>query len=137
MTRDFVLIGEVGEFNNVDLARLRPVASLTKGPEGGPDAARALRHVLDVGDEETVSEGVLAGHAHGSATTTGAIGIEVGEGIDAPGGNALVPDETVLDSLVVRHVVDEALGGIGASEEVELIIEVVARVVLDKVVLVS
>lgn len=134
MTRDLVLVGEVGEFDDVDLTRLRPVASLTKGPEGRPDTTRALRHVLNVGDEETVSEGVLAGHAHRSATTTGAIGIEVGVGIDAPGWDALVPDETILNSLVVRHVVDEALGGIGASEEVELIVEVVARVVLDKVV---
>lgn len=134
MARNLVLVSEVGELDDVDLAGLGPVASLTKGPEGRPDTTRALRHVLDVGDEQTVGEGVLAGHAHRSATTTRAIGVEVSVGINTPGRNAIVPDETVVDSVVVRHVVDETLSGIVASEEVELVVEVVAREVLDELV---
>jgi len=55
-------------------------------------------------------------------------------GINSPGGDALVPDQTVLDSVVVRHIVDETLSGIGASEEVELVVEVVAREVLDEII---
>ena len=134
MAGNLVLVGEVGEFDDVDLARLRPVAGLTKGPEGGPDTTRALRHVLNVSDEETVGESVLAGHAHRSAATAGAISIEMSVGINAPSRDALVPDQAVLDSIVVRHVVDETLSGIGASEEVKLVVEVVAREVLDELV---
>jgi len=69
VARNLVLVGEVGELDDVDLARLRPVTSLTESPEGRPDTTRTLRHVLDVGDEETVRESVLAGHAHRSAAT--------------------------------------------------------------------
>lgn len=134
VARNLVLVGEVSELDDVNLARLRPIAGLTKGPKGGPDTAGALRHVLNVGDEETVGEGVLAGHAHRGATTAGTISVEVSVGVNSPGRNALVPDQTVLDSVVVRHIVDETLSGIGTSEEVELVVEVVAREVLDEVV---
>lgn len=134
MTGHLVLAGEVGELDNVDLAGLRPVASLTKGPESRPDAARALRHVGNVGDEEAMGEGVLAGHAHRSTTAVGTIGIEMSVGVDAPGGNALVPDQTVFNSMVVRDVVGKALSRVGAGEEVELVVEVVAREVLDELV---
>ena len=134
VARNLVLVGEVGELDDVDLARLRPVTSLTESPEGRPDTTRTLRHVLDVGDEETVRESVLASHAHRSAATGRTISVQMSVGINTPGRDALVPDQTVLDSVVVRHIVDETLSGIGASEEVELVVEVVTREVLDEVV---
>jgi len=134
VARNLVLVGEVGELDDVDLAGLRPVTGLTKSPEGRPDTTGALRHVLDVGDEETMGESVLASHAHGSAAAGRTISVEMSVGVNSPGGNALVPDQTVLDSVVVRHIVDETLSGIGASEEVELVVEVVAREVLDEII---
>lgn len=126
MARHLVVDAQVGVFDDVNLARLRPIAGLAKGPECGPDTARALGHVRNVDDEEAVSKGFLAGHADGRAPSITSVGVQLGVGINTPGGNALVPDETIVYGVIVRDIVDEALGGVRAGEEVKATVEVVA-----------
>ena len=119
--------GAVDAFDDVDFAHGWPVGP--HEPEGGPDAADAAGHVGDIGQEEALVVGFLAGDADALAA-----GVGGGVVVDAHVcGVAVVADgayHLVLHCGCVVDVLHESSGGIGFREGGEGVKEVVPFVVI-------
>lgn len=87
-------------------------------PECGPHAADAAWHVRDVGDEEALVVGFLAGDADGGAAR-GGLGGAVDADVDGVGGLRGGADEFEGGGGGLRVVFYEAGGWVGVGEEIE------------------
>lgn len=118
----------VDALDDVDLARARPVRAEApqRGPRAAPDG-----HVRDVGDEEHVGVGLVGRDARGGAPGGRVAGLVVGAEVDAALG---VAGQARCGGGGGALVVDEAVGGVRAGVEGELVKEVGACVaVLERV----
>lgn len=104
--------------DDIDLAVVGPMGS--HGPHRGPDRA-AVRHSGDVEYHQTARVGVLARDSH---TVPQFLEAEVRFGVNFHDRNAVLDrDELILGSSGVVNIVDQAVGGISAFEEVEVVKE--------------
>lgn len=100
--------------DDVDFAGVRPVLAVAKGPVRGPDAA-AMRHGVDVGDEEAALPGLLGADTDG---VTVAACSDVGEVVDCKDNGTIILDVSELGSVVTADKVHVAVSRITASEEI-------------------
>ena len=100
--------------NDVDLACKRPGFATAERPVGGPDTA-PVGHGVDVGDEEAALERVLGADAHGLALASG---LDVRGAVDGHDDCVVVLDVGNLGGFLTADVVDQAVGGVVAGEEV-------------------
>ena len=109
---DLVSTGEVDAFQDVDLAVVRPVTAYE--PECGPDATDGPGHMGDVGDEETMRIGFVAGDANGVAA--GGCGVQGGV-INAHVDLVVVGvDKALALGCALGLVVDPATGWVSVGE---------------------
>lgn len=91
----------------------------TKHPKGGPDAATASGHVLDISDEQARVKGLVRRDPHRLASL--ALGLGVDAEVDAAPG---VAREAAVVGRHGARVDLRALGGVRLIEEAELVEEV-------------
>lgn len=106
----------VDAFENVNLTRVGPLR--TEHPIRRPCTADTARHVCNVGNEQTTSEGLFRSHSNGLATFGRVLGLEVNTHENSTFG---VSSEALLVGSLAIDIFDEALSGILVGEEVEAI----------------
>lgn len=109
----------IDTFDDVDFAAAGPVRS--ECPEGGPDAAGAAGHVLDVGDEEALGVGLVAVHAGGGTTAAWVHGCVVDAEINCA--ICIASEGCGVGDLRVG-IADEAMCGVTLVEEAEGVEEI-------------
>lgn len=123
METDLVLGLSVDTLEDINLARGWPVG--TEHPVCGPDTGDAARHMGNIGDEETVSEGVVRGDTDRPSAVGGVLCLVVYAHVDS---TIDIASQTLRVGGVGVDVVDKAVCGIFFIEELEGL-EKVGRVV--------
>lgn len=114
----------VDTFGDVDLTTLGPVGA--DRPPGGPDAA-AVRHGEGVEDEEAAVVGAFGVNPDGVAILTG---LELGRVVDFKERGVVCLDvsEAFAKGILLALEVDQAVSGIGASEKLPIVKEILPLV---------
>ena len=126
VSRYQISIATVDSLDDINFARVRPSACLSKRPECRPETAGTVRHVNYVGNEESMGPCFLASQTNRSATCR-ISRIKHAGMVNSPGRDRRVANQTSADGCSLIDVLRPAICRITSSEEIELVKERRAR----------